>query len=153
MLRWDFPEPSLGCAPELGVGSLGKIETALYVCMLNSFLIAFDTGEHLLFLSVFRGFWWVVYHEYHLGCNLLSRFYWLAGWLAFRLDFMWLIGSHRNRRHPVKPHARSSFVVDRNVPRFANLDECFHCSKFLQPLWLILAMKKSLSSVMGADLK
>lgn len=121
--------------------------------MLNSFLIAFDTGERILFLSVFRGFWWVVYHEYHLGCNLLSRFYWLAGWLAFRLDFMWLIGSHKNHRHPVIPHARSSFVVDRNVPHFANLDECFHCSKFLPPLWLILAIKASVSNVMGADLK
>ena len=77
----------------------------------------------------------------------------LTGWLASPLDFMWLIGRQRNHRHPVIPLARSSFVVDRNIPRFANLDECDHCSKFLQPLWLILTMKKSLSSVMGADLK
>jgi len=77
----------------------------------------------------------------------------LTGWLASRLDFMWLIGRHRNHRHPVIPHARSSFVVDRNVPRFANFDECFHSSKFLQPLWLILAIKASVSNVIGADLK
>ena len=93
------------------------------------------------------------YQEYHLGCNLISRFYWLVGWLVFCLDFMWFIGSHRHHRHPVITNARSSFVVDRNVPRFANLDECFHCSKFLQPLWLILAIKASVSNVMGADLK
>ena len=62
MLRWYFPEslgPALGCAPELGVGRRnGDGIICMYVCMLNSSLIAFDTGERLLFLSVFLGFWW-----------------------------------------------------------------------------------------------
>ena len=49
----------------------------------------------------------------------------------FHLNSMWEIGGCGNHRDPVMSHTHFSCVIERNIPRFANLSK----------LWLRLALK------------
>ena len=91
----------------------------------------------VFFLSYSRASFF--FNLFNVLSSILFDFKVLIDWLAFRLDFMWYIGSHIDHRHRVTPHARSLCVINQTL-KFSKFASSLACM-------MTLVMKASQSCV------